>query len=182
MKIRICNHVMTIATVIANIMALIAVITGCHTTFGIVAASISLAVGLGMYLRVIVGTAALKMSGYSLMDIAVLQKRDPAVVKEFAEWVRSGDRWLIGARIVNIADAVDDDGKAQGYWLLMVGNRQSYERLKEKCGSSTVLDYWPLNTDEWASDILKEYTDIDDDSPIEELIEPAPEDMVPEKG
>lgn len=171
MKMRTYNHMIAIITVIANIMALIAVITGCHTTFGIVAASISLAVGLGMYLRGIIGTAALKMIEKSeLIDIAILQKRDQDVVDGIAKWIRNNDRKFHGSRIVNIADAVDEDGTPMGYWLLLVGTEQSYKKIKAECNHATVLNYWPLNLDKWADDILKEHTDIDDDSPIYDLL------------
>lgn len=177
MKMRTINHVTAAITVLANLLVLIAVLTGMHTLFGIIAASISLAVSMGMYLRVAVGTAALKVEERreKLVCFAIAQRNEPEVVQEFAKWVRDDDRDFRGAIIVELLRAKDENGDCVGYWLTLIGTESVYRGIKKELTNSTVLDYWPIDRDEYANDILKLYLgdeeidDFDEDEPIEEL-------------
>jgi len=177
MKMRTINQVTAAITVLANLLVLIAVLTGMHTLFGIIAASISLAVSMGMYLRVAVGTAALKVEERQekLVCFAIAQRNDPEVVQEYAKWVRNDDRDFRGAIIVELLRAKDENGNCVGYWLTLVGTESVYREIKKELTNSTVLDYWPIDRDGYARDILKLYLgdeeidDFDEDEPIEEL-------------
>lgn len=178
MKMRTINHVTAAITVLANLLVLIAVLTGMHTLFGIIAASISLAVSIGMYLRVAVGTAALKVEERKekLICFAIAQKNDPEVVRKFAEWIRNDDRDFRGAIIVDLFRASDENGDCLGYWLTLVGPESTYLELKKELTNCDVLDYWPFDCDKLADDILESYlgpceeADVfDEDEPIEEL-------------
>ena len=176
MKMRAVNHLTAAVIALVNILTFIAVLTGQHTLFGIVAASISLAVGLGMYLRVVIGTAALQMAEKNeekLIYMAIAQKKDNAVVREYAEWVRKGDMDFMGAKIVDLIKAKNDQEEFTGYLLLAVATESVYAQIKNKLGDATVLDYWPIERDEWAkailSDMLEEEPEPVDDGPIEEL-------------
>lgn len=181
MKMRAMNHLFVVITVLANILAAIAVQTGCHTVFGTVAVAISLVVSLGMYVRVVIGTAALRLEEKTeLIEFAVVQKRDPKVIEMFSKWICNNDRDFLGARIVNIADAVDDNGDMKGYMLLMIGTRSTYDKICRKIGDTcTIINYWPLDMKQWGESILTEYLA---DEPIEELIDPDISDLVPGKG
>lgn len=198
MKMRTINHLTAVACVIANILALIAVLTGNHALFGTVAASISTAVSLGMYLRVTIGTAAMKVveSENEIVDIAIWQRNEPSVVKKFADWIRNDDRTFQGARFVDIVRAYNPEGKASGYWLLMVGTRASYRRILKDLDMPewAVTDYWPLDFKKWGDKLEDTWLDpwpvadfkiwedkpedawLDqEDGPIEELADPITE-------
>ena len=178
MKMRTINHVTAAITVLANLLVLIAVLTGMHTLFGVIAASISLAVSMGMYLRVAVGTAAMKVEERQekLVCFAIAQRNEPEVVLEFARWVKNDDRDFRGVIIVDLLRAKDENGDYIGYWLTLIGSESVYRKIKKELTNSTVLDYWPLDHDKYASDILdlylgssEEADDLDTDEPIEEL-------------
>lgn len=157
MKMRTFNHLTAIVCVIVNILAMIAVLTGQHTLFGVIAVSISLAVSLGMYLRAVIGTAALQVADKQekLMRFAVAQQKDPEVVRQFAEWVKTQDMDFEGAQITDLCKAIDENGKCEGFWLLMIGSQSQYETIKKKLsGSSTVLDYWPIDPSKWCQNLL----------------------------
>lgn len=175
MKMRTVNQITGAACVLANAVGLIAVLTGMHTTFGVVAVSISLAVSLGMYLRVVVGTAALKVAEQQekLIYIAVAQKNDPAVVNEYAEWVLKGDMEFMGARICNLVEAVDENGNRAGYWILMVGTPKICDNIRHNLKTGTVLDYWPIDWENAAKQIVTDYLG------DQETIEPD-DDAIPE--
>lgn len=176
MKMRTINLITAGVTVIASILALIAVQTGMHTVFGTVAACIALAVSLGMYLRVFIGTAALKSADHEeeLVRIAIGQKKDENVVRQFAEWIRTGSADFDGALICDLWKAVDDNDDHRGYWILLIGTQSSYKRILNEVGDKAmVLDSWPIDNDEWADSILKnmlpEPPEIEDDDIIPEL-------------
>ena len=171
------NHLVAAISVIASILTLIAVLTGMHTLFGIVSASVTLAVSLGMYLRVVVGTAALQVAEKQeeLLYFAVSQKKDRVVVQHFTEWIERGDLEFKGALITDLVRAVDKDGNCKGFWMLMVGTRNQYNEIcKELGNSATVLDFWPIDRDKWAQKLREALTEgedfpEDDKVPIPEL-------------
>ena len=175
MKMRYANHLLAIFCVLLNILALIAVLTGMHTVFGIAAVSISLAVSIGMYLRVLVGTAAMQVAEKQdeLVDIAIAQKKDLFVVNEFANWMKNKDFYFHGARMVDLLRGRDEIGEHIGYWLLMVGTRKTYEEISKE---ATVLDYWPVNYESWAEELRGTYLP---DFQEEEIVEPE-DDAIPE--
>lgn len=159
MKMRNMNHLIAVISVIASILTLIAVLTGMHTLFGIISASVTLAVSLGMYLRVVVGTAALQMAEKQekLVRFAIAQHKDPAVVQQFAEWVKQGDMEFKGAQVANLIKAADENGEWAGFWLLLIGSQSSYEQIrKELDGYATIVDHWPIDPEEWSHVILTE--------------------------
>lgn len=179
MKMRYANHLLAIFCVLLNILALIAVLTGMHTVFGIAAVSISLAVSMGMYLRVLVGTAAMQVADKQdeLVDIAIAQKKDPNVVDGFANWMKNKDFYFHGARMVDLMRGWDKDGEHVGYWTLMIGTRKVYEDILKELGeSATVLDYWPINYESWAEELRATYLP---DFQEEEIVEPE-DDAIPE--
>ena len=182
MKVRTINHIMACVTVLTNVLALIAVLSGQHTLFGTIAVSISMAVSAGMYMRVALSTAALMVSEDTdakqekLVEIAIAQKDDIHVLQNVAKWVRTGDREWMGARITDLVVASDKDGKRCGFWLLLIGTQSVYENiLKAVNNAAAVLDYWPIDADKWADGMLETYMkpewleEEDDDAPIEEL-------------
>lgn len=169
MKLRTYNHLLAVAIALTNILAFIAVLTGQHTVFGIVAVSISLAVGLGMYVRVMIATAAMEVSEKKddLIRIAISQQKRPEVMEKFAEWVENNDMDFCGAQLVDLRKAMDGD-KCLGFWLLAIGSRRAYERIKnEMRNCATVLDFWPLDEKQWAENIRLSM-EIDPDLPKEE--------------
>ena len=173
MKMRKLNELTAIAVVLVNILVFIAILTGPHTVFGIVAASISLATALGAYLRAVVGTAALRVSEKQekLVRFAIAQQKDPNVVRQFAEWVKTGDLELEGAMITDLAKAMDENGNCEGFWLLMIGSQSAYESIRKKL-PATVLDYWPIDPEKWCHNILEaleQDEDFDEDDAIPEL-------------
>ena len=173
MKMRKLNELTAIAVVLVNILVFIAILTGPHTVFGIVAASISLATALGAYLRAVVGTAALRVSEKQekLVRFAVAQQKDPSVVRQFAEWVKTGDLEFDGAMITDLAKAIDENGNCEGFWLLMIGSQSAYESIRKKL-HATVLDYWPIDPEKWCHNILEaleQDEDFDEDDAIPEL-------------
>lgn len=156
MKMRTLNHLTAGVIVIVNVLAMIAVLTGAHTLFGTVAVSVSLVVSIGCYLRVVIGMAAMQISdNEEMMDFSILQSGDPSVPMEFAEWIRKGDRNFMGGRFADIAVDRDKDGEIKGYWLLMVGPKSAYRKIKKKFDQCTVLDYWPVDMDDWAGRVEK---------------------------
>lgn len=183
MKMRTINHLTAVACVIANILALIAVLSGNHTLFGTVAVSISTAVSLGMYLRVLIGTAAMEVveKENEIIDIAVWQRDEPSVVKKFADWIRNDERTFQGARFVDIARAYNPEKGIVGYWLLMVGTRASYRRILKYLDMPewAVTDHWPVDFKAWGDRLEDAWLD-QEDGPIEELAEPADGDPIAE--
>lgn len=175
MKMRKLNELTAIAVVLVNILVFIAILTGPHTVFGIIAASISLATALGMYLRAMVGMAALRVSEKQekLVRFAVAQQKDPNVVRQFAEWVKTGDMEFDGAMITDLAKAMDESGNCEGFWLLMIGSQSAYENIQKKLSpTTTVLDYWPIDPEKWCHNILEtleQDEDFDEDDAIPEL-------------
>ena len=164
MKMRTINHLTADIAVILSILVLIAVLTGAHTLFGTIAASIGLAVSLGMYLRVVVGTAALQVADKQekLIRFAVAQKNDPTVVRQFADWVARGDMEFEGAQIADLCTALDEEGNRKGFWLLMVGSQSTYESIKRKLKNTTVLDYWPIDPKTWCENLMDTLANDDD--------------------
>ena len=157
MKMRNMNHLIAAISVIASILTLIAVLTGMHTLFGTISASVTLAVSLGMYLRVVVGTAALQVAEKQekLVRFAIAQQKDPAVVRQYAEWVKQGDMEFKGAQIADLIKAVDENGEWAGLWLLLIGSQSSYEQIrKEMDGYATIVDHWPIDPEKWSHEIL----------------------------
>lgn len=176
MKMRKLNHLMAIVTVLACILALIAVLTGEHTTFGVVSASVALAVSLGMYLRVVIGTAALQVADKQeeLLYFSIAQKKDLAVVRQFSEWVKQNTQVFKGALMTDLVKAVDEDGNCNGFWVLLVGTRSQYNEIRKELGNSTtVLDFWPIDRDKWARKLLEELTKGEDFPEGDEV--PTPE-------
>lgn len=172
MKMRVVNHIVAAACVVANILAMIAVLTGMHTLFGTIAVSLSLAVSLGLYLRVFVGTVALKVAEEQeeLTLIAVAQKDEPDVVYGVGNWIRNQDTNFMGAKICNLVRATDRDGNKLGYFLLLVGTKSTYRKIEREIGKTcTVLDYWPIDWEEWAESTIEAYIDDPDDDAIPEL-------------
>ena len=157
MKMRTLNHLTAGVIVIVNVLAMIAILTGAHTLFGTVAVSVSLVVSIGCYLRVVIGMAAMQISdNEEMIDISIYQSSDPSVPMKFAEWIRKGDRNLMGGRFTDICVGRDEDGEIDGYWLLMVGPKSAYQKIKKKFDRCTVLDYWPLDMDKWAGRVEQE--------------------------
>lgn len=175
MKMRKINNLAAIIIALINIVAFIALLTGPHTIFGIIAVSVSMAVSFGMYLRVLVGTAALRVSEKQekLVRFAVAQQKDPNVVRQFAEWVKTGDLEFEGAMITDLTKAMDENGNCEGFWLLMIGSQSTYESIRKKLSpSSTVLNYWPIDPEKWCHNILEaleQDEDFDEDDAIPEL-------------
>ena len=162
MKMRDMNMIVALAILLLSILVLVAVVTGQHTTFGIVAAVISMVVALGMFCRVFIGTLVWRISDEEnkeqLIDIAIFQKNDPEVVTEFARWIREDDRNFMGARVVDIMGALDKEGKRDGYVLKLIGTRKTYLRIKNKFkDTASVIDQWPLDRDEWSQWYLDNY-------------------------
>lgn len=171
MKMRIFNNLLAGVIVIVSVLALIAVLTGQHTLFGTIAASVSTVVAIGMYLRTLIGTAALSVADkqQELMFIAIAQKRNQDVVNEFAKWMETNDTDFMGAKICNLVDAVDESGKRAGFFLLLVGTRDIYNKIrKEGKDKYTVLDYWPVDWKKYAQSILDDYAEYENAEVVEE--------------
>ena len=116
--------------------------------------------GLVMFVRVVIGAIAsakwqkeYEASDSELMEFAVAVKSDPAVKEKILSWFRTYEgRTFFGAqaRLANVADLVDGEGRKDGYWLLMVGTRKGYETaVKETSEYATVLDFWPVPEEGW---------------------------------
>jgi len=170
MKMRIFNNLVAGVIAIISVLALIAVLTGQHTLFGILAASVSTVVAIGMYLRTLIGTAALSVADkqQKLMFIAIAQKRNQDVVNEFAKWMETDDTDFMGAKICNLVEVVDESGKLAGFWLLLVGTRDIYDKIRIAIkDTNTVLDYWPIDRKKYAQLILDDYTEYENAEVVE---------------
>lgn len=175
MKMRVLNHLLAAVCVVVNIFAMVAVLTGNHTVFGVIAVSLSMVVSLGVYLRMLIGTAALQMADKEakLVRFAIAQQKDPSVVRQFAEWVKSGDLDFNGAQITDLCKAIDENGKCEGFWLLMIGTQNTYESIRRKLSqTATILDYWPIDPEKWCQnllDTLEQDEDFDEADAVPEL-------------
>jgi hypothetical protein len=87
------------------------------------------------------------------MEFAIGCKRDASVRDKILGWLSTyeGRTSFDGqARLANVADLVNEEGRKDGYWLLFVGTRRGYEiAVKEASEYATVLDFWPIAEDGW---------------------------------
>lgn len=162
MRMRALNILIAGICFATAILGLLAMYTVHAPGMAIVTMWIAAFCGLVMFVRVIIGAIAsakwqkeyeVSESDSELMEFAVAVKSDPAVKDRILSWFRTYEgRTFFGkqARLANVADLVDGEGRKDGYWLLMVGTRQGYETaVKETSEYATVLDFWPVPEEGW---------------------------------
>jgi len=157
MRSRTVNILTSVACLLAAIGCLMSMQAANATQPVIIAMWVAVVCTTIMLVRTVVAAIALRKfnadTDAGLMEFAIGCERDASVRDKILGWLSTyeGRTSFDGqARLANVADLVNEEGRKDGYWLLFVGTRRGYEiAVKEASEYATVLDFWPIAEDGW---------------------------------